>query len=173
MAPVPTKSGGAEEPDLEIAMLRFVYKMPGPVTVSRPVAGGRVAIDVPMQGYGFPWGQIIEREGQIWVFDFYLALQQEVLRRVAPAELQERVVAGLEEVTDCTVRDHGLSVEALNGDGDLWRIVPAALGHGAVFSVLCHFAATQQLRNWLIGEFLPEILPDVLARVREGLDQDG
>jgi hypothetical protein len=75
----------------------------------------------------------------------------------------------LELYTEYAVREHAVTWEQLSRDELGWKIVPAALGRGAVFSALGYFGAEKRLRNWLVGEFLPEILPEVLREVHDGL----
>jgi hypothetical protein len=158
--------------DAESGTLRLRHRIPGPVMVCRALVAGRVPVHVPMEGYAFPWGQIVERAGLLWVFDFYLEhLRMEFAARDFEfVELQERVFAGLEAWTDCALREHGVAQQVLEQDGLGWKIVPAALGHGAVFSILGWIGAEKRLRHWLIGEFLPEILPEVQREVFDGLE---
>lgn len=151
--------------------LRLQHKLMARVEVVETYAAGRVPIRVAADGYRFPWGQIVERAGMLWVWDFYLETLQEafVARGLGIVILQERVFSALEEATEYAVRENALTWEALAREAAGWRIIPAPLGRGAAFSVLCHFGATQRLRNWLVGEFLPEILPETQQVVLDGL----
>jgi hypothetical protein len=176
MSLLPPDPGSGHEPrkqvDAERGTLCLRHRIPGPVMVCRALVAGRVPVHVPMEGYAFPWGQVVERAGMLWVFDIYLERLwiEFAARNFGLVELQERVFAGLEEWTDCTLREHGVTPQALERDVLGWKIVPAALGHGAVFSILCWIGAEERLRNWLVGEFLPEILPVVQQEVLDGLE---
>jgi hypothetical protein len=151
--------------------LRLQHKLTARVEVVETYAAGRVPIRVAADGYQFPWGQVVERPGMLWVWDFYLERLREafVARDLGLVALQEQVFATLEARTEYALREHAVTWEALSRDAAGWKIVPAALGRGAAFSVLCHFGATQRLRNWLVGEFLPEILPETQQAVLDGL----
>jgi hypothetical protein len=158
--------------DTGAAGLRVQYRMTAPVKVIETYAAGRVAVPAEVEGYEFPWGVLVETEGLLWVFDFYLESLRDAFRArdFGIVALQERTFAALELYTECAVRENAVTWEQLSRDALGWKIVPGALGRGAVFSILGYIGAENRLRNWLVGEFLSEILPEVLQAVLDGLE---
>ena len=143
-------------------MTRLEHGMTAEVEVRETYATGRVLLPVKAQGYDFPWGQIVERtSGMLIVFDFYLAdIHREFEDRgIKTVEMQERVFARLEELSDLTVRDNAIDPISLPVKQDNWKIIPPVLGKGGAFTILCHAGHGKNLREWLIAEFILERLP--------------
>lgn len=149
-------------------MSRLQYGMTAEVEISETFAEGRVALPIKAQGYDFPWGQIVERtSGLLIVFDFYLSgLQAEFNRRdIRTCEMQERVFSLLEELSDLTVRDNAVDPMSLSVRRDNWKIIPGVLGRCGAFTILGHAGHGKDLREWLVGEFILDILPQIHERM--------
>jgi hypothetical protein len=154
-------------------LIRLQHKLSEPVTVMESFAEGRVPVPVPATGYRFSWGHVTERCSNLMlVWDFYLDELREQFRRrdLSMTALQERVFGRLEALIDNTARDNVVSFAQLAVDVDGWTLIPAPIGRGAAFSVLCHFGFERAGRGWLIGEFIPEILPQIFQEVLDDLD---
>jgi hypothetical protein len=154
------------------SLLSLAGSMPGPVEVVERYAEGRVPIRIPASGYGFTWGQVVERwpSAALLAFDLYLEALSDVLasRGLGVTAMQERVFAALEIATYCAIRDNALSVDVLGQRN--WSILPAPLGRGAAFTVAVKTAAENQARDWLSGEFLTDTLPLVEQAVIDGIE---
>ena len=150
------------------AMIRLERGHPETVQIGQSYAAGRVFLPAKADGYAFPWGQVVERHsGMLLVFDFYLAELQQAFERngIKTVEMQDRAFALLEELSDHTMRDNAADWFMLASQPDGWKIIPATLGKGGAFTVLAHAGQEKELRQWLIAEFIPDILPQLHERL--------
>lgn len=149
-------------------MIRLEHGRPLEVDIFETYAAGRVVLPRKAQGYAFPWGQIVERTcGMLLVFDFYLAeIQKEFEQRgIKNVEMQDRVFANLEELSDLAVRDNAIDPMSLAVKQDNWKIIPAILGKGGAFTILGHVGHGKELREYLVAEFILEVLPQLHERM--------
>ena len=155
-------------PSEYLAMIRLERGQPETVQIGQSYAAGRVFLPTEADGYAFPWGQVVARQsGMLLVFDFYLADLQLAFERngLKTVEMQDRAFALLEELSDHTVRDNAADWFMLASQPDGWKIIPATLGKGGAFTILAHVGQEKELRQWLIAEFILEILPQLQERL--------
>jgi hypothetical protein len=146
-----------------LPMIRLENGMTEALTV-KETSGGR-AVQVPAEGYVFPWGVIAERlSGMLMVFDFHLDDLQDEYKRHGrtPTELKERMFAGLEQITGHARQESLAAWNPLSPGQAGWALLPGTLGKAAVFTAVCHVGVEPEFRQWLISDLLSAALPELI-----------
>jgi hypothetical protein len=148
------------------ALWRLETARPGAAKATRRYVGG-IKLVVDIEGYAFSWGSVAERqEPGIVVWEFYLenAIDQFESGGGSLCLLQLLLFDSLDARLDCVSRSFVVGCADPFGLGSIaWVIVPGGLANGILFSLVCKYPDSRDCREWLCAEFIPCILPEVVA----------